>query len=553
VNDDAADETKPDSLAVYVARCMMADRGYRPGVVPEANALADAGDVVLTYSDGMTFSIACILDRDADRGAERDRGVPFAHTVEELRQIGKACLQYTGRMNGAKLPVAIHILDVGESAPSEERRAALRGLFLRPGFQKVSVVAWMLDGSRGEVWSNGAFRGLFQGRRFFERWLRSPRRTPAELEAVADRGSTHFAQIPMATAGIAAVLTVLFGAEVLLGLDGPSLSPTVPTLIAAGGVARWLVFEDHEYFRMFTAPLLHGGVIHLVLNLVAMFMGGVFLEALLGRTWLVALFFLGALGGSIGSVLLNDAHVVSVGASGAIMGLLAAASVTAFRLPAGPTRSQVLQGLARMLLPSLIPIGIHGDGGIDFGAHLGGAITGAVAALVLFHSWRPDQEPPRRKLARAVVVAGALLSAIGFGSVSRAYPRAVESAEWARLLLRNEDLPRDEAGWDAHLDDFIAKYPRDPRVIMNHAYRLEKEQKWKEAEPLLREAIAEQPMIDTIFGANSKLETLIRSMLVENLIRQGRRDEAVEIARPACQRGEGGTVPPLLASFGVCK
>ena len=54
-----------------------------------------------------------------------------------------------------------------------------------------------------------------------------------------------------------------------------------------------------------------------VLNGVGLFLGGVVLEGLLGRAWLGALFVIGALGGSIASVLINDPGTVSVGASGA--------------------------------------------------------------------------------------------------------------------------------------------------------------------------------------------------------------------------------------------
>ena len=136
-------------------------------------------------------------------------------------------------------------------------------------------------------------------------------------------------QVPWVTLGMLAVLVAGFVGELVFGvapISGP-LGPDIMTLVATGGLSRTLV-QSGEWWRFFTAAFLHGDLVHLIMNGVALLLAGWTLEPLIGRAWLLALFVLGALGGSAMSFAWNDPNVVSVGASGAIMGLLAAPSAS---------------------------------------------------------------------------------------------------------------------------------------------------------------------------------------------------------------------------------
>ena len=135
------------------------------------------------------------------------------------------------------------------------------------------------------------------------------------------------------------VLAAVFTVELLFGVDhgGSAFEPSVGTLIALGGLNGTLVLHDGEWYRLFSAPLLHGGMVHLGMNGLALLISGGLLERLVGRAWLLALFAIGALGGSLMSLAINPPTLVSVGASGAIMGLLAAGLVLS--LPASPGSS----------------------------------------------------------------------------------------------------------------------------------------------------------------------------------------------------------------------
>jgi len=539
---------EPESLANYFSRVLIADKGFRPGTVDEASALTEACDLLLTRADGMAFCIACIVDRD------RDGSVAFARPTQELRRIGAECLKYTGTMNGVKLPVVIEVFDVGNAPADPARIEALRPLLSRPGYEKVAVRAWVLDGATRHVWSNALFRGLFRGRGYFERILREPRRADAQLRP-AQRAVQAVAEVPYATVGIIAALALLFVSEIVFGVGGSALTPNIKTLVAMGGLSRALAIEDGEFFRVFTAPLLHGSVIHLGLNAVALVMGGMVLEALLGRAWLCALFVVGALGGAAGSLLSNAPAVVSVGASGAIMGLLGAALVVSFRIPEGAERTSIQMGMGRMLIPSLIPLATHRTGNaIDYGAHIGGAIAGALAAFALFKSWKPaEAAPPGRKLALALATAGAIAAVVSFGFVKKGYAETTEVLADVSLLIPNDQLPHDKEQWNSRLDDLVSKYPRDPRVQINLALHLLDKNDRSGAEAALRKAIAEDKLVKRMFAPTTRIDVVARALLADILIADGRRQQALEIAAPVCNRGESGGVPAEFGTLDVCK
>src|SRR5581483_4344349 len=111
-------------------------------------------------------------------------------------------------------------------------------------------------------------------------------------------------------------LTAVFFAELKYGV-GPAraLTPDHRTLIALGGLSADLV-RSGEWWRIFTAPMLHGSLEHIAMNGFALFLAGWFLEPLIGRRWYAAIFVIGALGGALGSLAANPPQIVTVGASG---------------------------------------------------------------------------------------------------------------------------------------------------------------------------------------------------------------------------------------------
>lgn len=151
------------------------------------------------------------------------------------------------------------------------------------------------------------------------------------------------------------------------------------------GLHLWqpAVLEDGEVWRVMTAGLTHWSVGHIVSNLVMMAYVGWFLERALGRINLLIIFCMSVLGGSLLSMFMTPS-TGSLGASGGVLGIVAAATVFGFiRFNLLPDRARVIFGWA--LLPYLCLI--YGMGWMsettDNWAHTGGLVVGGLLALVL--------------------------------------------------------------------------------------------------------------------------------------------------------------------------
>lgn len=130
-----------------------------------------------------------------------------------------------------------------------------------------------------------------------------------------------------------------------------------------------------EWWRLGTYAFLHGGVIHLLFNMMALNNLGPLIELRLGTARFGALYTLSAVTGGIGSLVSGNA--LSVGASGAITGLIGAGIIIGHLTPgamAKEIRDRLLFWLGINLLIGFMP----GSGlNIDNGAHIGGLVGGA--------------------------------------------------------------------------------------------------------------------------------------------------------------------------------
>lgn len=173
-------------------------------------------------------------------------------------------------------------------------------------------------------------------------------------------------------------------------VPGPVLLPD-----GVGGVAVG------EYYRLLTAAFLHAGIFHLAMNMFALATLGPVLESALGRVRFLALYLLSALGGSVLSFVLSSPGQLGVGASGAIFGLFGAYYVVVRRL-GGETRSIVTLLVINLVITFTIPI-------IDWRAHLGGLVTGAIVAAALAYT----PKGPRRDQLQAAACAVVLVVLVG--------------------------------------------------------------------------------------------------------------------------------------------
>ena len=172
------------------------------------------------------------------------------------------------------------------------------------------------------------------------------------------------------------------------------------SLIREGGVAGPLV-ADGELWRLLTAGFLHAGLFHLLFNMYALYILGGMLEPSVGRLRFALIYFVSLLGGSFGAILLSP-NSLTVGASGAIFGLMGAAVVIMRQrgLSIADSGIGVFLGL-NLLITFAVP-------GISIGGHLGGLVAGALTGFVLYELPQRARGLP----AAAPTVLAALLGAV---------------------------------------------------------------------------------------------------------------------------------------------
>jgi membrane associated rhomboid family serine protease len=144
--------------------------------------------------------------------------------------------------------------------------------------------------------------------------------------------------------------------------------------IGSGGDAIGVAFG--EPYRLVTAAFLHAGLIHLGFNMFALYILGVLLEPAIGTVRFVGIYAVSVLSGSF-LVMVMDPNELTVGASGGVFGLMAAAFLIA--------RDRGLDELASqigffVIINLVITFSVNN---ISIGGHIGGLVGGAVAAVIV--------------------------------------------------------------------------------------------------------------------------------------------------------------------------
>jgi membrane associated rhomboid family serine protease len=132
---------------------------------------------------------------------------------------------------------------------------------------------------------------------------------------------------------------------------------------------------SNEWYRLITVALTHGGLMHLGFNMYSLYILGTPIEQAYGRNKFLTIFTISLLTGSLASVFLNTSNHASVGASGAVFGLFGAFLIVGKTIGANVREIAIIIGLNFALGFFL--------GGVDWRAHLGGLLGGALAAQLI--------------------------------------------------------------------------------------------------------------------------------------------------------------------------
>ena len=143
---------------------------------------------------------------------------------------------------------------------------------------------------------------------------------------------------------------------------------------------NYLLVQNGEIYRLITCMFVHGNIMHLVFNMYALYILGPQVERYYGKTKFLLIYFISGILGSLFSCVFMSSNAYSIGASGAIFGLLGSITYFAYYYRAtlqGFLRSQIVPVLvANLAIGLFIP-------GIDLSAHIGGLIGGILASMAI--------------------------------------------------------------------------------------------------------------------------------------------------------------------------
>lgn len=187
---------------------------------------------------------------------------------------------------------------------------------------------------------------------------------------------------------------VIINILVFLFIEGNNTSIMTNTALDKGAL-YWPAIRYHdEYYRLFTYMFLHGGIQHLVNNMIVLLIIGDNMERAAGKwKYLLIYFGSGVIAGiaSMSYNMVNNTNTVSIGASGAIFGVVGAmayiVAVNKGRLEDISTRQIIL----------FVVFSLYGgltSQGVDNAAHIGGLAAGIVLAAILYRKHKKS-EPER--------------------------------------------------------------------------------------------------------------------------------------------------------------
>ncbi|HXD54241.1 MAG TPA: rhomboid family intramembrane serine protease [Solirubrobacteraceae bacterium] len=147
------------------------------------------------------------------------------------------------------------------------------------------------------------------------------------------------------------------------------------TVVYEGELFRAAISEGHQYWRLVSSAFLHQNLLHIGFNMYLLYVLGMMLEPAIGSARFAAIYTVALLAGSFGVLFATAGG--SLGASGAIFGLMGAAAV---ELRARGF-SVMQSGLGLLIIFNLVIT--FSVAGISVGAHVGGLIGGALAAYAV--------------------------------------------------------------------------------------------------------------------------------------------------------------------------
>ena len=264
----------------------------------------------------------------------------------------------------------------------------------------------------------------------------------------SERIEPLYARAPVTAALIAVNVLVFVGQALHAGTLQSLMNMPQATLLAFGANDANLTLYDGRWQALLASCFVHGSLLHIAFNVVALRQIGPFVERVASPARMLPLYLASGIAGSAASAFfgwLSTGQRLSVGASGAICGLIGAALVLGYRIEG--KESPIMRAMGRWLLV-LLGMGLAvtfivrlqgGAGGFDNAAHAGGALGGVAVAL----TWRRGSV--YTPAARNAILAGCIFLVAAVGArvlmIDLVDPYATYGAE-ARVELAEQELAK---------------------------------------------------------------------------------------------------------------
>ncbi|WP_026882717.1 rhomboid family intramembrane serine protease [Clostridium akagii] len=176
---------------------------------------------------------------------------------------------------------------------------------------------------------------------------------------------------------------IIIGINIVVFLISAYLSGNIfnidsNVLISMGAKENSLI-SNGEYYRLLTSEFLHAGIVHITMNMYSLYIVGKLVEKIYGKSRYIVIYIVSAIGASTLSYLFSNS--MSIGASGAIFGIMGATLVMAYKLRDRIGKGFLKNVIAVIVINLIFSVSVPN---IDLFAHLGGFISGTILSWLLY-------------------------------------------------------------------------------------------------------------------------------------------------------------------------
>jgi membrane associated rhomboid family serine protease len=203
---------------------------------------------------------------------------------------------------------------------------------------------------------------------------------------------------PVVTYSLIAINVIVFLAEGQFGFGSTNGGTELFRRFALDGPD----VANGDYWRIVTSGFLHAGLLHILFNMYLLYLLGNMLEPAIGSVRFALVYFVSLFAGSLGALIVSP-DTLTVGASGAVFGLMGAAAVELSARGINPMET----GIGGLIIFNLLFSFVFS--GISIGGHIGGLIGGALTGFLFLQA--DQRHIPRQASLGLTVALGALVFA----------------------------------------------------------------------------------------------------------------------------------------------